>query len=72
MWERAKYILHPADWLTSTLTGQFGISDYSNALKLGYDLETRAWACAVSLAEIPACLLPRVVAPGEHDGDNSP
>ena len=42
VWERAAYILHPADWLTSKLTGEWGLSDYSNALKLGYDHGERA------------------------------
>lgn len=34
----AKYFLHQADWLAFLLHGQLGISDYHNALKLGYDL----------------------------------
>jgi sugar (pentulose or hexulose) kinase len=68
VWERATYILHPADWLSGKLTGQFGIADYSNALKLGYDPEKSTWAEAVGLAEIPASMLPRIVAPGEQVG----
>ena len=67
-WKRASYILHPADWLTAKLTGQFGVSDYSNALKLGYDPEKRDWAAAVGLADIPSSMLPRVVAPGHQVG----
>ena len=68
VWERAALILHPADWLSARLTGQFGISDDSNALKLGYDPEKNAWTAAVGLADIPASLLPRVVAPGDQVG----
>jgi sugar (pentulose or hexulose) kinase len=68
VWERAFYILHPADWLTGKLTGQFGIADYSNALKLGYEPEKRAWAEAVGRAEIPTSMLPKIVAPGEQVG----
>jgi len=67
-WERASYILHPADWLTAKLTGQWGVCDYSNALKLGYDQEKSEWSAAISLADIPVSLLPRVVAPGQHVG----
>ncbi len=67
-WERAACILHPADWLAARLTGQFGISDDSNALKLGYDQEKNGWTAAVALAEIPASMLPRVVAPGDPVG----
>jgi len=67
-WERASYIMHPADWLTAKLTGQSGVCDYSNALKLGYDQEKSAWTAAVGLADIPASMLPRVVAPGYQVG----
>jgi sugar (pentulose or hexulose) kinase len=34
-----EYFLHQADWLAFLLHGQLGISDYHNALKLGYDVE---------------------------------
>ncbi len=67
-WDRAARILHPADWLSSMFTGQFGISDDSNALKLGYDQEKIAWTAAVAVAQIPASMLPRVVAPGDQVG----
>ena len=68
VWERAAFILHPADWLTAKLTGAWGVGDYSNALKLGYDTEKRDWNPAVHLADIPASMLPRVVAPGDRVG----
>ena len=68
LWKRASHILHPADWLTAKLTGQWGVCDYSNALKLGYDQEKSAWSAALSLADIPVCLLPTVVAPGQQVG----
>ncbi len=68
VWERASYILHPADWLTAKLTGHWGICDYSNALKLGYDQEQISWTAAVSLADIPASMLPTIVAPGHQVG----
>jgi sugar (pentulose or hexulose) kinase len=32
------YLLHQADWLGFLLHGKIGISDYHNALKLGYDV----------------------------------
>jgi len=68
VWDRATYILHPADWLNAKLTGHLGICDYSNALKLGYDLEIGDWAPGVSLADIPASMFPKVVAPGQQVG----
>lgn len=68
VWERAAYVLHPADWLTGKLTGQFGIADYSNALKLGYDQEREKWSEAIEVAGIPGAMLPRVVRPGQQVG----
>ena len=68
VWERVRFALHPADWLTAKLTGQFGITDESNALKLGYGSETGTWGPAVALAGIPTGMLPRVVRPGQQVG----
>ncbi|PSP18136.1 MAG: carbohydrate kinase [Cyanobacteria bacterium QS_8_64_29] len=63
-WARqATYLLHQADWLAALLHGQWGISDYHNALKLGYDvaaLRYPDWLASLS----PWELLPQVVAPG--------
>ena len=36
---KARYLLHQADWLSWLLHGKLGVSDYHNALKLGYDVE---------------------------------
>jgi sugar (pentulose or hexulose) kinase len=68
VWERASRISHPADWLALKLTGQLGLCDYSNALKLGYDHEKGEWAAAVVIADIPAFMLPRIVALGDQVG----
>jgi sugar (pentulose or hexulose) kinase len=68
VWERAARILHPADWLNARLTGQWGVCDYSNGLKLGYDPEKSGWIAAVGLADIPDSMFPRVVAPGDQVG----
>jgi sugar (pentulose or hexulose) kinase len=59
----AKYLLHQADWLAFLLHGQLGISDYHNALKLGYDVEQLNypdWLTRLPISE----LLPKVLAPG--------
>lgn len=61
--EEARYFLHQADWLAFLLHGQLGISDYHNALKLGYDVENLCypkWLTDLALFE----LLPKVVVPG--------
>jgi sugar (pentulose or hexulose) kinase len=34
---------HQADWLAASLTGQYGISDENNCLKLGYDSVNQCW-----------------------------
>jgi D-ribulokinase len=59
----ARYFLHQADWIAALLHGQWGVSDYHNALKLGYDVEKLVypdWLAALEFAP----LLPRVVSPG--------
>lgn len=59
----AKFFLHQADWLASLLHGQLGISDYHNALKLGYDvvhLQYPDWLTALPIQP----LLPKIVTPG--------
>jgi D-ribulokinase len=60
---QARYLLHQADWLAALLHGQWGYSDYHNALKLGYDpvhLEYPDWLCTSPYAP----LLPTVMTPG--------
>jgi sugar (pentulose or hexulose) kinase len=57
------YFLHQADWLAFLLHGQLGISDYHNALKLGYDSEQLSYPYWLEqLSTLP--ILPRVLAPG--------
>lgn len=56
-------LMHQADWLASLLHGHLGISDYNNALKLGYDAAAQAYPGWLSSQDF-APWLPRVVAPG--------
>jgi len=70
----ARYFLHQADWLAFLLHGQLGISDYHNALKLGYDVEQFCYPVwmkdAISCVSTPISqLLPRVLAPGTPVGE---
>ncbi|PMB03926.1 carbohydrate kinase [Fischerella thermalis CCMEE 5198] len=60
---QAKYFLHQADWLGFLLHGQLGISDYHNALKLGYDVETLQYPQWLEQLQI-SINLPKVVTPG--------
>ena len=53
------------------LTGKAGVSDYHNALKLGYDVETLAWPAWIEALGV-AAWLPQVVAPGTSLGKLAP
>jgi len=55
------YFLHQADWLSFLLHGKLGISDYHNALKLGYDPETGQYPHWLNV-ETPK--LPHILEPG--------
>ncbi len=61
------YFLHQSDWLTALLSGRSGISDYHNALKTGYDVESLRWPDWVASLPHAHCL-PEVVAPGTDLG----
>ena len=65
------YFLHQADWLGYLLHGQIGITDYHNALKLGYDVENLCypeWLTNLPFFDI----LPKVIKPGEIIGEILP
>ncbi|MEC4802879.1 MAG: FGGY-family carbohydrate kinase [Jaaginema sp. PMC 1079.18] len=60
---QAAYFLHQADWLGFLLHGKLGISDYHNALKLGYDVHNLTYPDWLrSLPSFP--LLPQILPPG--------
>ncbi|MFB8795341.1 MAG: FGGY-family carbohydrate kinase [Microcoleus sp.] len=66
--------LHQADWLAFLLHGKLGISDYHNALKLGYDVANLCYPSWLTegiagVASAIAPLLPQVVAPGTPVGE---
>jgi sugar (pentulose or hexulose) kinase len=64
---RARHLLHQADWLAYLLHGKLGISDYHNALKLGYDLDNFNYPDR--LKKLPfSYLYPQVLTPGELIG----
>ncbi len=60
---QAKYFLHQADWLAFLLHGNLGISDYHNALKLGYDVEQLTYPKWLEKLHI-SIQLPTIVPPG--------
>ena len=59
---------HQADWLAASLTGQYGISDENNCLKLGYDSVNQCWPEWLFQNSESTTLtkeqLPTVIAPG--------
>ncbi|MFM7405927.1 MAG: FGGY-family carbohydrate kinase [Cuspidothrix sp.] len=68
---QARYLLHQADWLGFLLHGKLGISDYHNALKLGYDVEKLQYPGWLEQLQIPV-QLPQVLAPGTPIGELRP
>ena len=60
---RAKYFLHQADWLSFLLHREIGISDYHNALKLGYDVDNFCYPDWLENLGLNY-LLPQVLSPG--------
>ncbi len=73
--KQSGYFLHQADWLGFLLHGRLGMSDYHNALKLGYDVENLKypdWLLnLVSNLEYPI-QLPEILAPGTPIGKLKP
>lgn len=65
---KAKYFLHQADWLGFLLHGRLGISDYHNALKLGYDVEALQYPEWLNRLQI-SIQLPEVRIPGSSIGE---
>ncbi len=71
VFQQAAYFLHQADWLAWQLHGRLGLSDYHNALKLGYDVDALTYPdWLLNLGLTP--LLPQVQAPGSPMGQVSP
>lgn len=65
------YLMHQADWLGFLLHGQLGLSDYHNALKLGYDVATLTYPDWLTASAV-APYLPKVLAPGDLIGPIQP
>ena len=63
LFRQAKYFLHQADWLAYHLHGKLGLSDYHNALKLGYDVESLCYPNWLERHPYRP-LLPQVLKPG--------
>jgi D-ribulokinase len=60
----AAHFAHQADFLVGRLTGRYDLSDYSNALKTGYDLVDERWPDWFDQWPGLRDRLPQIVAPG--------
>ncbi len=69
LFKRARRFVHATDFVVGKLTGEFGVSDSFNVLKMGYDLCQDRWPEFIETKlGIPMRMLPEVVEPGEVIG----
>jgi D-ribulokinase len=68
IFQEAARFVHQADYIVQRLTGLAAVSDYSNALKTGYDLIDERWPAWIDQQLGIESRLPRVVAPGSRIG----
>ena len=68
IFEKTVRFLHQGDYVEGCLSGDFSWSDYSNALKTGYDLVEEDWPQWIDALSGVRERLPRVLAPGERVG----
>ena len=67
-----RHVLHQADWIASQFSGQLGISDENNCLKLGFDPVAHEWPAWLQGLGLPQVVLPRAVPPGTAIGSVQP
>ncbi len=69
---QTRRLLHAADFLVGNLTGDYDITDTSNALKSGIDPLTGEWPSFIpERLGLPLDLFPRVFRPGQKVGEVS-
>lgn len=64
IFERTRTFAHQADYIAGLLCGEYRVSDYSNALKTGYDLIDGRWPEEIARLGVDVGKLPSVVRPG--------
>jgi D-ribulokinase len=66
----ASRMMHSADFVASRLAGEAVATDWSHALKTGYDLVNERWPQEIlERLEVPVEILPSVVRPGTQIGE---
>ncbi len=72
VWDRTHRFIHAADYIKGIITGDFKTSDFSNAVKTGYDLAQERWPEEIETKlGIPLDRLPVVVRTGSVAGEIS-
>lgn len=64
VYEQTHVFAHQADYIAGLLCGEYRVSDYSNALKTGYDLIDGRWPEELRGLGLDAGKLPKIVRPG--------
>jgi len=64
IYEKTRMFAHQADYICGLLCGEYCVSDYSNALKTGYDLLADRWPEEIASLGIDLSRLPKIVRPG--------
>lgn len=64
IYAKTRTFAHQTDYITGLLCGEYRVSDYSNALKTGYDLIDQRWPKEIADLGIDADKLPAIVRPG--------
>lgn len=65
IYEKTAAFVHQADYIVGKLSGEYRVSDYSNALKSGFDLVDNVWPDFIEKdLGIDRGLLPEIKAPG--------
>jgi xylulokinase len=67
-WAKTRYACHATDWLAACLTREPPVTDYTNALKTGYDLLRDEWPAFIASIGIDPALLPDVQPAGTSVG----
>ncbi len=73
LFAQARYFISPTDLIIGWLTGNWGRTDQTNALKFGYDLLNGCWPSFIeSKLGIPLETMPRVQTSGQKAGELLP
>lgn len=65
IYEKTAVFAHQADYIAGMLCGEYAVSDYSNALKTGYDLIDQKWPQEyASVLGLDLSKFPKIVGPG--------